>query len=193
MTSALATRKRRGFTAVELLVATVLSAMLMGAILGILRSITRAERTLASQAPLQSWHARLIDALEWDFANSRSLTVLPQGVELHGFAGRDWRTGLASHRPTLIRYLIQADGDVSCLVREETRLDSLSLDNTVRELVATGVDQLSVQVTPKGTAVSASASQGTPVGSQSLSGSVQVMLMRNNSAPPLLKHSFWVE
>ncbi|HXY33204.1 MAG TPA: hypothetical protein VEI07_03190, partial [Planctomycetaceae bacterium] len=76
-----------GLTLVELLAALVLSTLLMGAVLGVLRSLTRNQKAALLNSPTEEWQSRLTGQLEWDLVNSRSIAVTAAGFELRGFAG----------------------------------------------------------------------------------------------------------
>lgn len=145
------TRQRppSGMTLVELLAATVLSTLLMGAVLGLLASITRSQRTILKDHGVQDlWQTRLQELLEWDLQNSRSLSPLPNGVQLDGFAGRDFSTGSPLHCPCRITYEIIEDGDRRHLIRRESHTDSLSLDNATSSLVCLDIGQIVMGTSP---------------------------------------------
>jgi type II secretory pathway component PulJ len=129
-------------TLVELLAATILAALLMAAVLGVLKSVTRAQKVLARNGPTEGWQARLVNQLEWDLANSRTVVTTAEGFELGGFAGRDFASGAALHCPTSIQYAVRNLGGRSCLVRGEAHLDSLNLDNQSLELVCNQVERI---------------------------------------------------
>lgn len=135
-------RQQRGVTAIELLAAITLAMMLMTAVLGILESMTRGQERLLSKQPVEPWKTRWQSQLEWDVANSRSLRKGPDGFHLDGFAGRNPIDGAPLHCRTSVWYGVRQCGNQTCLVREESHLDSLSSENTVREIVAVGIDRI---------------------------------------------------
>ena len=142
-------RPSSGMTLVELLAATVLSTLLMGAVLGLLASITRSQRTILKDHGVQDlWQTRLQELLEWDLQNSRSLSSLPNGVQLEGFAGRDFSTGSPLHCPCRIAYEIVEDGDRKHLIRRESHTDSLILDDSTSSLVCLDIGQIVMGTSP---------------------------------------------
>jgi prepilin-type N-terminal cleavage/methylation domain-containing protein len=132
----------RGFTLIELLVATLLAALLMAAVLGVLKGVTRSQKTLMRRDPDAAWKARLISQLEWDLANSRSVVPTVDGFQLAGFAGRDFASGAALHGPTTIQYAVRNLAGQLWLVRSESHLDSLNLDNDSLEFVCNKVERI---------------------------------------------------
>lgn len=156
-----------GLTLVELLAATVLATLLMGAVLGLLTSLTRNQRTiLKSHGIPDPWQTRLQELFEWDLQNSRSLQATPNGFQLEGFAGRDFSTGTPLHCPCRITYEIIDDEDRQHLIRRETQTESLNLDNTTSALACLDVGQV-VCGAPRAAAESensASSLQGLPDG-----------------------------
>ena len=133
---------RRGFTLIELLVATLLAALLMAAVLGVLKGVTRSQKTLMRRDPDALWKTRLISQLECDLANSRSVVPTEDGFQLTGFAGRDFASGAALHGPTTIQYAVRNLAGQFWLVRSEVHLDSLNLDNDSLELVCNKVERI---------------------------------------------------
>jgi hypothetical protein len=133
--------RRRGLTMVEVLAATLLSALLMASVLGVLKGVTGHQKVFTKDFH-ESWQSRLGALLEWDLSNSKTVLVTPDGFELRGFAGRDFVSGLPLHCRTSIQYVVKKIRDESCLVRTETHLDAPNLDGQRSELVLTGVEQI---------------------------------------------------
>lgn len=132
-----------GLTLVELLAATVLATLLMGAVLGLLTSLTRNQRTiLKSHGIPDPWQTRLQELFEWDLQNSRTLRAIPNGFQLEGFAGRDFSTGTPLHCPCRITYEIVEDEDRQHLIRRETHTESLNLDNTTSALACFDIGEV---------------------------------------------------
>ncbi len=137
--------RRTGMTLVELVLATVLAAMLMATVLGVLNSLTRQRDLLIGRRPPRAWQSALADQLTRDMWNSRRIAVGPQTLRLAGYAGRDFDSGQATHRPTEITYYVVNDGTQTWLLRREVHLDELSNDNWQTELVCQGVARLEVE------------------------------------------------
>lgn len=183
---------RSGFTVVELLAATLLSVLLMTAVLGILQTISIGRKSLARDGAQEPWTARVIDLLQWDLANSRTIHPLETGFELDGFAGREFGTGMPIHCRSVIQYTLVPSGDRSCLLRTEIHPESLSLDNRTSDLVAFDVDELAV--IPSGT-VSPTDRDGKRIPqSTTLDGDLptrlRVEIYRNSRTTPLLAHNY---
>lgn len=138
-----AAQARFGLTLVELMAATLLAALLMGAVLGLVTSITRQQRTiLAGHGIPEGWQVRLQEVLEWDLQNSRSLKSVPRGFLLEGFASRDFVTGEPIHAPSRILYEIQEVEDRRHLVRREIHTESLNLENSSSAVVGLDVGEI---------------------------------------------------
>lgn len=140
--------RRGGFTAVELLAATTLAALLMVAVLGVLQGMTQGQKSLRARETAPAWQARLAAQLEWDFAQAQAIATSADGIALTGLGGRDARSGVVAHRPTQVRYFIAPAGERSCLLREESWLQSRALSNSTCELVVIGVERLVIGLPP---------------------------------------------
>jgi prepilin-type N-terminal cleavage/methylation domain-containing protein len=117
----LRTKKQRGMTAVEVLVASMLSALLMVAVMGTLRGLKAHERALDLRDPTASWHRSLIHVLQEDLNNARSMRVGPQYFELEAIAGHQEGAAVEAWLPVVIRYEIHRVEDANWLVRRETQ------------------------------------------------------------------------
>lgn len=184
-------RMRRAFTAVELLVATALAAMLMVALLGVLQAMIRAEKTLLDRQPTEAWHARFADQLEWDLRNSQALRTTPEGVSFEGRAGRNSTDGTSVHCRAIIRYFVAQQGESRCLVREETHPDERNLRNRTWQLVAVDVDRFLI-VPSAGASIRDQVSALTPASIQDgpLPPQVTVALFKEGIADALFVQSF---
>jgi hypothetical protein len=105
-------------TALEVLAATLLAALLMGALIGVLRGLKAHERTLDIHTPRQPWQRSLGAALEADLASGSTYQWSPQSLTLRGRGGRD-ENGRATWLPVVITYEIRAADESSWLVRRE--------------------------------------------------------------------------
>ena len=136
--------RRTALTLLELLAATLLAAMLMAALLGVLKGMTASEKSLVGTGPADAWQSRLVERLEWDLTNSRTIQSSASGFRLTGFAARDFQDGTPILSPAVIEYAIfDADG-ITCLARRETHFDAMGFENGTGELVCTGVDGIVV-------------------------------------------------
>lgn len=132
---------RRGLTMVEMLAATLLAALLMSAVLGVLKAVTSHQKAF-TRGLQESWQPHLCALLEWDLCNSKTVLLTSDGFELRGFAGRDLVSGMPLHCRTSIQYAVKKVRDESWLVRTETHLDAPNLDSVRRELVLSRVEQI---------------------------------------------------
>lgn len=135
---------RYGLTVVELLAATVLSVLLMTAVLGVLQTITIGQKSLVRGRTQDAWHGRFTEQLAWDLTNSRTIRPLETGFQLDGFAGRDFGSGLPIHCRTIVQYSLQSAGDRACLLRTEIHPQSLALDNHSTDMVAFDIDGVAI-------------------------------------------------
>jgi hypothetical protein len=113
------TRLRSGMTAIEVLASTLLAALLMTALLGVLRGLKAHESVLDARNVDPNWHATLDAVLAADFASTRSYSVTPTSLTLDGFGGRN-AEGASTWLPATIVYSIESDEMSSWLVRRET-------------------------------------------------------------------------
>lgn len=144
MTQLLRSRPSRGgFTLTELLAALTLTVLLMGSVLGMLTVVHRAQREVLEQHGIPApWEVQLEEILAWDLENSRSIVVTESGVRLDGFAGRDLSTRAPLHCPARVEYEIVSVKDRRHLIRRETHVELLHLDNSLTELVCADVTQI---------------------------------------------------
>ena len=108
-------RVRGGLTLIELLVAGILTTLLMGSVLMLLR-VTYADAALLS-AETATPPTLLAEQIARDLTNSRGVRIAPGRVSLAGFVGTRRRM------PTLQRgrvtYSVRRFGSAACLVRTE--------------------------------------------------------------------------
>jgi hypothetical protein len=184
--------RRSAMTLVELVAATILAALLMAAVLGVLKAVTREQRALRIHPSAEAWQAQLIRQLEWDLANSRSVTATATGFQLVGFAGRDFASGAALHCRASIEYVVQIVRGRSFLVRSEAHLDSANLDNQSLELVCNQIERIVLSSTAESTPNPTSAKKTTPQNTDESSIPEQpvVTLYAIGQEKPVLEHAF---
>jgi hypothetical protein len=172
---------------VEVLAATLLAALLMSAVLGVLRGVTQHQKAF-TRGFEESWHSQLCGLLEWDLSNSKTVLVTADGFELRGFAGRDYVTGMPLHCRTSIQYTVKKVRYESCLVRIETHLDAPNLDSQRSELVLSRVEQI-VLGEPEGAAAKAAKAkepeEGTPLPDQTT-----VVILGSDKHAEVFRHVF---
>ena len=136
------TRRRAGFTLLEMLLAVTLSAILMAAVLVVLGGVARDRRVLRSATASQP-HDAVLAQLRWDLANARTMTVGDggQAITLVGHGSLDPRTLAPTNRLVAVTYR-RASGGV--LVREQQAVDDPTSVTAWRETVAWRVAELAV-------------------------------------------------
>ena len=122
-----------GFTTLEVLCATTLSALLMVAVMGLVAGLSRHERILREKAPLADWQRRLARQLELDIARSWQLDLLPDGFQLTGPLG-----GRATWKEARVSYRL-VDSPVGKLVVREMAWDLERSAKSQTEIVLSGV------------------------------------------------------
>lgn len=143
-----AASKRGGFTLIELLASLVLAGLLMMTT-GQLLSILRQQETLIARTAESdsAWVSRILDLIEQDLHNSRTVRATPSGFELSGYAGTDRTTGKALQSAVLIRWAIENQLGRLWLTRTESNRTALSNRPDQRRIIATDVDQVSLWFT----------------------------------------------
>jgi hypothetical protein len=161
----------RGFTLLELLLATVLSVMLMLGVLAVVTDLTTDPRTVGSQdANSELLQTRTIDAwvrvLRGDLSHAIQIDASQPGrVVMLGSGALDDRGRDRTHRPVQVVYSLETVGGRRWLVRRQALQDVLTAHNIQRDLVCSGVRRF--ELVPQG--AESATRQG---GSQSGSGGV---------------------
>lgn len=137
--------KPAGFTAIELLVAASLAAMMSVAMMGILRSMSAQRRVLMEYRTPRTWQTLLATQLQQDLSHSEYLSWQPGEIRLTGLGATDPMSGEPLHRRAEITYLVRKMGKTFCLLRSERpTTDALSKATRV-DLVCTGVRVLEIR------------------------------------------------
>lgn len=143
------TKHSAAFTAVELLAATALAAVLMAAVMGVIASLGPMRQAITDRGERTLWKEDLIRLLRHDLAEARRITA-PNGVlVVEGWRRLDPRTLSGSHLPTRVRYrLVRSEDEagVGLLVREQTDLLDLTNRPTRAMLVCVGVEDFKVEL-----------------------------------------------
>ena len=132
-----------GFTLVELLLATALSAVLMSAVLSILAALSR-DRVRLDKARAVPATAPILDRIQWDIRNAVTMSELSQGLVLIGHGGIDPKILTPNGRLTRVTYRTINEGGSRALVREQAYLDDPFRPQPWRGIVAVGVTDLTV-------------------------------------------------
>jgi len=151
---------RRGFTLIEVIVATMLTTVLLGIVLAATASLSRDRKRLAAAnhgtRPAEV-HA-LLDLLRQDLTNARSFASSEDGrvLEITGYAGLSRDAMAPVGRLAHVTYEVRTTdgpGPHSCLVRSQRYLDDPVRPDRWTELVAVGVQRLSVSAASPQTGV----------------------------------------
>jgi type II secretory pathway pseudopilin PulG len=154
-------RTRNGMTAIEVLASTLLAALLMTALVGVLLGLKATEHALELRSSEASWKASLDAALAADFANARTFTWTPNSLALEGFGGRD-AGGTPTWLPSSAAYSVEGADRSSWLVRREQAATGGASQNAAN-LVLQGVRQIRIRALPVNTGEIAVATPASPV------------------------------
>jgi hypothetical protein len=153
-------RNRIGMTAIEVLASTLLAALLMTALVGVLRGLKGTEHALELHSSEEGWKASLDAAMAADFANARTFTWTPNSLALEGFGGRD-AGGMPTWLPSSAAYSVEGEERSSWLVRRErAAVGGASQDNA--NLVLQGVRQIRIGASPESTGELAAVTPASP-------------------------------
>jgi len=147
------TRKAKGFTLVELLVASTLTAALMVTLLAMLAQVSRGARSIESRYKNPHWRSRIVDHFRRDLMHGSVIRATTGEFEIQGFSGRDERTGRITHRPTTTTYYIAIVAGQQALLRKVKVAEGAVLQNVKTDLVGLGIsrfDVLTERSTPSG-------------------------------------------
>lgn len=128
-------------TAVEVLVASMLSALLMVAVMGTMRGLKAHERALELRDPTASWQRSLSYVLQQDLDNTRTIKVSPQFIELDTISGASAGNVEDAWLPVKVRYDIRRADSASWLVRTEIQGAVTSGQLVCRDVVTLRVSQ----------------------------------------------------
>jgi type II secretory pathway pseudopilin PulG len=133
---------RKAFTLLELLVSSVLTAMLMVALLSLLRSVARTSRQV-EQLQVATASTEILDSqLAFDLKNARGAQVGRNELILYGFLSRDGN-GLPTLQPSYVGYTIQPAG----LVRWQSAVPSARASaGSARSLIWHGAASMTAEV-----------------------------------------------
>lgn len=131
-------------TLVELLPALALAALLLAALMGVVKGLAQQRRALAERES-PAWRQAFLEQLRWDLLHARQMRSTPTRLTLEGFAARDFATGEATHRPTRVEYYIVEAGTQTWLLRQEAHLDELTNQHQRAELVCLNATSLTVE------------------------------------------------
>jgi prepilin-type N-terminal cleavage/methylation domain-containing protein len=140
--------RSKGFTLIELAIATALAALLMLGVLMILTGIIRDRRMVSEDGHSSTnpdWVA-LVDLVRGDLNCASDLQVEENGaIEIHTTASLDTQTLQPTDRPSVVTYRIfQSDG-LNLLLREQRFQDDPIASAPLRSLVALNVNSFRIE------------------------------------------------
>ncbi|MEM8670553.1 MAG: hypothetical protein AAGG48_23710 [Planctomycetota bacterium] len=134
----------RGFTALEVIMATALASLMMVAVLGVLSGIAAKERILGEQEEASPyWHRPFKQRLQRDLEGASTYSQRGDSIVIEGFGGR--RNGVPAWAPVQIHYRIQKAGDQSLLIRDVVPLVQPS-EQFPKQIVCLGVDSIQLEM-----------------------------------------------
>ncbi len=140
---------RRGFTLIELMLASTLSVLLIGGVLFALSALSRDTRGTIARDPATELKGAL-DLLQWDLTNARSISQSADHrvivLEGHGAIVPD--TLLPNGRLAKVVYSCQLRGNTWRLTRGQQYLDDPARPQNWTDLAGVGVN--AVEVLPVG-------------------------------------------
>ena len=133
------TPSRRAFMLLELLIASAIAVILAGAVLSITAGLARDRQRMERRGPV-SLHPAAAELIRWDLVHTSKLTQDGAMLTLISDGGLDGRRLRPGGMPVRVTYRIESGR----LVREQAALDAPLGGGAWRELVAVGVEHLSV-------------------------------------------------
>src|SRR5438045_2974338 len=116
--------RRRAFTLLELLLANLLVAILLGGVLLVISSLGRQRRISAPSDSLEA----IVQLIRWDLENADTVQALRagRGFILIGHASFDPVSRLPNSRRARVIYQIRRHGGIDALFRTQTYLDDVA-------------------------------------------------------------------
>jgi prepilin-type N-terminal cleavage/methylation domain-containing protein len=139
-------RHLHGFTLIEMLAATTLTAIAMVVVLRVIAGIGQSRSALARQEHRNPWPDSMLQLVRWDIAHAQKMYPTPDGFALEGFGGLDPATRAPDGQPVNIRYAIVPAGGRRWLVRRQTPLNASAGEEAWSEMICADVQ--SVQLEP---------------------------------------------
>jgi type II secretory pathway pseudopilin PulG len=143
--------KRSGFTILEVLLATVLAALLLGGVLGISATLARDERRLRRAASDDTGAAAdaAVEMIRWDLANASDVTGSRDGREivLVGHGSLDPETLRPTNRLARVVYAIRPGVG---LLRQQRYLDDAARPRPWSDLVLSGATRVEASTNTRG-------------------------------------------
>lgn len=141
--------RNRGFTLIEMLLATVLTSVLMLGVLAVIISVSAPIKAAGGDEPevvaARNDVEAIVRAMKADLTQARTLEAEGGELRLMSYGGLDTQTCDRTQRPVRIRYLVRTLAGRSWLMREERALDGEVVQAIRTQLVAEGVTRIELQ------------------------------------------------
>jgi prepilin-type N-terminal cleavage/methylation domain-containing protein len=137
--------RRRGFTLVEMLLATVLAGLLMAGVLFMTAAVGRDRRRVAADEAGPRRNG-VMERMRWDLANAVTMSPQRSGriLVLVGHGGLDPQTLAPTNRLTRVIYEVRGRGRDAALFRQQEYLDEPTRPDRWTELVCADVQAINV-------------------------------------------------
>jgi prepilin-type N-terminal cleavage/methylation domain-containing protein len=138
----------KGFTLLEMLLATALMSVLMVGVLAVISTLEPASGVnglalAEGSLPVEAFDA-WVTLLREDLSHSRDARLKENLFELSGYLGLDARNRQRTHHPARVEYRLEKLGGRQWLVRVQTALDEATNENVRRDLVCCGVTRFAI-------------------------------------------------
>lgn len=134
---------RRALTLIEMVVALVLGALLLGVMTSaIRRSLIEVKASAVDPYPIHA--TLLLEQLGRDLANARKIAVGSNRLELMGFLHRDPQSLISTLRPAWVRYEIRRNGPRYLLVRVQSIVANGVVLESISEAVAAHIRSMEI-------------------------------------------------
>ena len=127
--------QRPALTLLEMLAATVLTALLFAVLTSLLRSFSDQQRVFDRSSARQPPVQLLAEQLRRDLINAQYIQYGPAGLRIVGTIAQDWTTRLPTGRRAEVSYHVAKVGDENWLLRREVHLDDASTQRSREEPV----------------------------------------------------------
>lgn len=185
-------RHNSGFTLVEMLAGTALSALFMLAVLAVIGAIGRGQKIFAEQSQNHEWSSPIMELLKFDLGNAVSIEPGKDDVVIKSFSAFDREDGQLLSRPVTVRYKVNVLNGRRWLVRQQrSDLDAVHVSEW-SELVCPDVQSLELhrseaaRPADEQTPQSASAKAAGPIDA------VRVNIVSSNPKRPAVDRVLWI-
>jgi len=135
-------RRQVGFTLIELVAATALSALLMVGVLHVTVTVNRDAQRASARGTTRAHLAQtesLAALLRHDLVHAHHVRWAPNELHVSGENGLDPRDLTPTHRPARVSYFLQSAGRTTWLVRRQTDRADVTNQDANTTLILGGV------------------------------------------------------